>query len=207
MEILVAQPFWVLLLFSLGTFSSLKFLFSLVKTLYALFLRSPKNLLKYGDWAVVTGPTDGIGKAIAFELARRGLNLVLVGRNPHKLNQVFQEIKSAAPGLDLRIVVADFSGDLNKEIEQLKDAIKEINVGILVNNAGITIEQVQFLHEMEEEVLQNLVKVNLVGPTVVSAAVLPAMLPKRRGAIINIGSASITLPCYPLCAVYSCTKA
>ena len=207
MEKLVAQPFWVLLLFSLGTFSSLKFLFSLVKTLYALFLRSPKNLLKYGDWAVVTGPTDGIGKAIAFELARRGLNLVLVGRNPHKLNQVFQEIKSATPELDLRIVVADFSGDLNEELEQLKDAIKEINIGILVNNAGTAIEHVQFLHEVEEGVLENLLKVNLVGPTVVSAAVLPAMLSKRRGAIINIGSASITLPCFPLTAVYPCTKA
>jgi 17beta-estradiol 17-dehydrogenase / very-long-chain 3-oxoacyl-CoA reductase len=46
-----------------------------------MFLRPPKNLKEYGSWAIITGSTDGIGKALAFELASKGLNLVLVGRS------------------------------------------------------------------------------------------------------------------------------
>jgi 17beta-estradiol 17-dehydrogenase / very-long-chain 3-oxoacyl-CoA reductase len=45
-----------------------------------MFLRPPK-MKEYGSWAIITGSTDGIGKALAFELASKGLNLVLVGRS------------------------------------------------------------------------------------------------------------------------------
>ncbi|THF94717.1 hypothetical protein TEA_002942 [Camellia sinensis var. sinensis] len=56
--------------------------------------KPPKNLKKYGSWALVTGPTDGIGKGFAFQLARKALNLVLVGRNPEKLNDVSDSIRA-----------------------------------------------------------------------------------------------------------------
>ena len=54
--------------------------------LYKTLLRGGKNLKKsYGEWAVVTGATDGIGKAIAFELARKGMSVLLIGRSADKL--------------------------------------------------------------------------------------------------------------------------
>ncbi|KAK3223530.1 hypothetical protein Dsin_010555 [Dipteronia sinensis] len=70
---------------------------SFLNLVYVNFLRPSKNLKKYGSWALVTAPTDGIGKAFAFELARKGLNLVLVGRNPDKLNDVSDLIRAKVP--------------------------------------------------------------------------------------------------------------
>ena len=59
-----------------------------------MFLRPPKKLNKYGSWALVTGSTDGIGKCLSFELASKGLNLILIGRNPQKLQTTSNEIRA-----------------------------------------------------------------------------------------------------------------
>ncbi|MED6145243.1 Very-long-chain 3-oxoacyl-CoA reductase 1 [Stylosanthes scabra] len=58
-----------------------------------MFVRPPKNLKEYGSWAIVIGSTDGIGKAMALELASKGLNLLLIGRNPLKLDATSKDIK------------------------------------------------------------------------------------------------------------------
>jgi len=76
----------------LGFISLFKNLLAFARWLYAAFLRKPKDLRNYGSWAIVTGATDGIGKALAFELASKGLNLVLVGRNPSKLEASSREL-------------------------------------------------------------------------------------------------------------------
>ncbi|GMI75076.1 beta-ketoacyl reductase 1 [Hibiscus trionum] len=65
---------------SLGLISLCKPLPDFLKWVWVMFLRPPKNLKHhYGSWAIVTGCTDGIGKALAFQLASQGLNLLLVG--------------------------------------------------------------------------------------------------------------------------------
>ncbi|KAK0574376.1 hypothetical protein LWI29_022738 [Acer saccharum] len=79
-------------------------------------LRPAKNLKKYGSWALVTAPTDGIGKAFAFELARKGLNLVLVGRNPDKLKDVSDSIRAKYAKTLIKSIVMDFSGDLDEGV-------------------------------------------------------------------------------------------
>ncbi|KAG4995548.1 hypothetical protein JHK84_032517 [Glycine max] len=72
-----------------------------------MFLRTPKNLIKeYGSWAMITGFTDGIGKAMAFELASKGLNLLLVGRNPLKLEATSKEIRDGHD-VEVKFVVID----------------------------------------------------------------------------------------------------
>jgi 17beta-estradiol 17-dehydrogenase / very-long-chain 3-oxoacyl-CoA reductase len=74
------------------------------------FLRRPTDLRRrYGAWAVVTGPTSGIGRSMAFELARRGLNVVLVGRDPDKLRDVSDTITKTHAGVQTKTVLFDLS--------------------------------------------------------------------------------------------------
>ncbi|KAK4426093.1 Very-long-chain 3-oxoacyl-CoA reductase 1 [Sesamum alatum] len=208
LEQLKSQPSWLLLLLSLGLLSIFKFSLSILKWFYVNFLRPGKNLKKYGSWALITGPTDGIGKAFAFQLARKGLNLVLVGRNPDKLKEVSESIKSKYGSTQIKNVVVDFSGDLDDGVARIKDAIQGLDVGVLINNVGVSYPYARFLHEVDDKLLSNLIKVNVEGTTKVTQAVLPGMVERKRGAIVNIGSgAAIVIPSDPLYSVYAATKA
>uniref|UniRef100_A0A2P2K5L0 Uncharacterized protein MANES_13G019000 n=2 Tax=Rhizophora mucronata TaxID=61149 RepID=A0A2P2K5L0_RHIMU len=205
---LQSQPLWVLALFALGSISIFRFIFVILKWVYANFLRPAKNLKKYGSWAVVTGPTDGIGKGFAFQLARRGLNLVLVGRNPDKLKDVSDSIKSKYGKIEIKTVVVDFGGDIDEGVKKIEETIEGLNVGVLINNVGVSYPYARFFHEVDEDLLKNLIKVNVEGTTKVTRAVLPGMLKRKKGAIVNIGSgAAIVIPSDPLYAVYAATKA
>ena len=68
-----------------------------------------RRLTSYGKWAVVTGATDGIGKAYAKALARKGLSIVLISRTPERLAAAAAEVKAAAPGVEVKTVSADFT--------------------------------------------------------------------------------------------------
>ncbi|MBA0765893.1 hypothetical protein Gotri_015005, partial [Gossypium trilobum] len=107
------QPTWLLALSFLGFLSFLTRSISLLNWVFTTFLRSPKNLNNYGSWALITGATDGIGKAFANQLARQGLNLILVSRNLNKLKTVSAEIRAQFPHLKIKVVAQDFSGNLS----------------------------------------------------------------------------------------------
>ena len=207
LKTILSQPSGVLICFSAGTLLLLRFTLFVLYNFYIFIHRPEKNLLEYGKWAIITGPTDGIGKTTAFELARRGLNLILVGRNPEKMNQVCKEIRAEVEGIELKTVLMDFSDDVSDGIKALEEVIEGVDVGILVNNAGVTQIMPLYIHEICEETWWGIVKVNLVAPTVVTAAVLPGMFRRKKGAIINVGSAaSVIVPSYPLYSVYAATK-
>ncbi|KAJ0094388.1 hypothetical protein Patl1_16818 [Pistacia atlantica] len=208
LDTLKTQPRWVLVLFTIGSLSLFKFSFSVFYWVYVSFLRPAKNLKKYGSWAVVTGPTDGIGKGFAFELARKGLNLVLVGRNPDKLKDVSDSIMAKYGKTQIKSVVVDFSGDIDEGVNKIKEGIEGLDVGVLINNVGISYPYARFFHEVDEELLNNLIKVNVEGTTKVTQAVLAGMLKRKKGAIVNLGSgAAIIIPSDPLYSVYAATKA
>ncbi|KAI9080863.1 hypothetical protein K1719_037172 [Acacia pycnantha] len=202
------RPSWVIVLFALGSLSLLKFSLAFVRWVYVNFLRPPKDLKKYGAWALVTGPTDGIGKSFAFQLARKGLNLVLVGRNPDKLKDVSDSILAKFGKIQIKTVVVDFSGDLSEGMVRIREAIEGLDVGVLINNVGISYPYARFFHEVDEDLLKNLIKVNVEGTTKVTHIVLPGMLNRKKGAIVNIGSGvAIVIPSDPLYSVYAGTKA
>lgn len=129
----------VILVCILGFFSILKPILGVLKWVFVIFFRRPKNLKKYGSWAVVTGSTDGIGKALAFELALKGLNLILVGRSVSKLESTTEEIRGkCGGGIEIRNVVLDLARVSGEEIERkIGDAIGGLDVGILINSAGL----------------------------------------------------------------------
>ncbi|CAK7332441.1 unnamed protein product [Dovyalis caffra] len=207
---LSTQPMWILLVSSLGFLSFLKTSFPLLRWVYATFVRPKKNLQHYGSWALITGATDGIGKAFAHQLAQKGINLILVSRNPNKLKTVSSEIQAEHPGTKIKTVVFDFSSEVSTGTVQLiiEKAIEGLDVGVLINNVGITYPAARFFHEVDEKVWMDIVRVNLEGTSRVTRAVLPGMIQRRRGAIVNMGSgASSVMPSHPLFTVYAATKA
>jgi len=210
-EFLRAQPAWALALAAVGLLVAVRAAVRLALWVYAAFLRPGKPLRRrYGAWAVVTGATDGIGRAIAFRLAAAGLGLVLVGRNPEKLAAVAAEIKAKHPKVpEVRTFVLDFaSEELAAGVEALKEAIRGLDVGVLVNNAGLSYPYARYFHEVDEELMRSLIRVNVEGVTRVTHAVLPGMVERKRGAIVNIGSGSASVvPSDPMYSVYAATKA
>ncbi|XP_004310011.1 PREDICTED: very-long-chain 3-oxoacyl-CoA reductase-like protein At1g24470 [Fragaria vesca subsp. vesca] len=202
------QPVWLLLLSSLGFFIFLKHSISLARWLFITFLRPAKDLERsYGSWGLITGATDGIGKAFAYQLAKKGLNLVLVSRSSNKLESVSKEIQSHFPDVKIKTVAFDFSSDEGL-VKLVEEKIKGLDVGILINNVGVTYPAASYFHEVDEKVWMNIIRVNLEGTTRVTMAVVPGMLQRKRGAIVNLGSgAAVVVPSHPLYTIYAATKA
>ncbi|XP_076956727.1 very-long-chain 3-oxoacyl-CoA reductase-like protein At1g24470 [Bidens hawaiensis] len=178
---------------------------------FTTFLRPPKNLKHYGSWALITGATDGIGKAFAFQLAQKGLHLILVSRNLAKLNEVAHNILSLYPSIKIKIFDVDFSGDnMMARVKGMQEVIvsEDLDVGILINNVGVTYPVARYFHEVEEEVWMKVMKVNVECTSLVTKAVIGGMIERKRGAIVNIGSgAAIVVPSHPLYAIYAASKA
>ncbi|XP_075045000.1 hydroxysteroid dehydrogenase-like protein 1 [Mixophyes fleayi] len=161
------------------------------------------DLKQYGEWAVVTGATDGIGKAYAEELASHGVNIILVSRNIEKLQKVSGAITENY-GVKTHFIVADFS--LGREVyPSIKEGLRDVDVGILVNNAGVAYEYPQFFNEVPEDKVWEIVNVNIAAAVMMVHIVLPGMVERNRGAIINISSASCYQP-VPLLTLYAASK-
>lgn len=191
-----------------GSFSLLKSSLQILNWVFINFLRPAKNLKKDGSWALVTGPTDGIGKAFAFQLASKGLNLVLVGRNLAKLNDVSDSIRTKFKQTQIKVVVVDFSCDLDHGIGRIKETVAGIDVRVLINNVGVCYPYARFFHEVDDKLMSDLIKVNVEGTTKVTNVVLTGMIKRKKGAIVNIGSGvAVVMPSSPLYALYAATKA
>ncbi|CAL5016280.1 unnamed protein product [Urochloa decumbens] len=205
-----AQPAWALALAALGLLVSAHAAARLALWLYAAFLRPAKPLRRrYGEWAVVTGATDGIGRALASHLAAAGLGLVLVGRSAEKLAAVPAEVTERHPGARVRTFLLDFATDgLAAKVSALGELVRGLDVGVLVNNAGACYPYARYFHELEEALARDMVRLNVEAVTQVTHAVLPGMVERGRGAIVNVGSGSASvLPSCPLHTVYAATKA
>lgn len=158
----------------------------------------------YGRWAVVTGSTDGIGKEYAKELARRGVNLVLVSRTMEKLHKVSAEIVREF-GVQTEVIQADFS-DGRPIYEDIAKGLQGKEIGILVNNVGVAPFGPQVFGDLSEKDIWSHVIVNVASVPAMTRLVLPGMLKRGRGAIINVSSLSSLCP-VPLLSIYSATKA
>jgi len=173
---------------------------------YKTFLRPGKNLKKLGKWAIVTGATDGIGKAYAMALAKKGLSVVLISRTESKLQDVKKEIEEKGyGGVEVSYVVCDYSNFDKAAQDKVAKAVKDLNVGVLVNNVGVSYRYPMYFHELSDDEVQSLMTMNIDSTVWMTRMVLPGMLEKKAGAIVNISSAS-ALYTLPGLAEYSGSK-
>ena len=129
--------------------------------------------------ALITGATSGIGKAIAQELSRRGVSLILTGRNENALLQMQETLP-----VHTEIIALDLAE--NQAPFTLYEFCKNKHVDILVNNAGL-MKRVPMI-EMSHTDFLRVIDVHVGGAFNCSKAVLPDMIAKREGKIINICS-------------------
>ncbi|XGW15969.1 hypothetical protein V3C99_001435 [Haemonchus contortus] len=158
-------------------------------------------------WAVVTGATDGIGKAYAYELASKGFNIYLVSRTQSKLDEVEKDLCQKYNKVSVKTIAFDFCAGSVDAYKPLLEALDKVDVGILVNNVGMSYEYPEILHEIEGGLqrIGNITTINTLPTTILTAHVIKQMLPRKKGIIVNVSSAA----CYnhmALWAVYSATK-
>jgi 3-oxoacyl-[acyl-carrier protein] reductase len=151
--------------------------------------------------ALVTGAGKGIGKAIAIALANEGAHVGLIARTESDIKAVAQEL--AALGVKSAYATADISNRTEVEAAVSKIQSELGNIDILINNAG-TGTFGKFL-ELEPEVWENQVKVNLFGVYYATRAVLPQMIERKSGDIVNISSTAGKSGS-PITSAYSASK-
>lgn len=152
--------------------------------------------------ATVTGASSGIGEAFARELAARGYDLLLIARRKRRLDKLAAELH-AAHGCSADVLTADLtrSAGLSRVEEVLE---RSRRLALLVNDAGMGDFGSFADSDREREELE--IRLNVIAVMRLTHAVLPGMIRRGRGAIINVSSTAGFAPC-PQFATYGATKA
>ncbi|EFA10853.1 very-long-chain 3-oxoacyl-CoA reductase [Tribolium castaneum] len=189
-------------------FQIFRFLF---RTLYNNFLAvalkiNAVDVKETGSWAVVTGATDGIGKAYAELLAKKGLNIVLISRTREKLEKVANEIASKYH-VETKIIEADFT-QTDPIYTHIDKQLTGLEIGVLINNVGMSYPHPEYFLDLKnkDEVYNNIINCNIYSVTNMCKIVLPGMVERRRGVVVNLSSTAAQIPS-PLLTVYAATKA
>jgi len=134
---------------------------------------------------LITGATDGLGRALAHRLAARGTNLVLHGRNPVKGRELISELKSATGNTRLAYEQADFSS--LEEINALADRLLERErLDVLVNNAGIGVE---LIRQESKDGNELTFQVDYLASYILSCRLVPLLTRSTPARIVNVSSA------------------
>ncbi|MFB1099393.1 MULTISPECIES: SDR family NAD(P)-dependent oxidoreductase [Bacillaceae] len=138
--------------------------------------------------ALVTGSTKGIGKAIALELAKEGVNVLVNGRNNEEAEQIVKEIKSAYPTTSPQNAAADIV-----DMQQREALLEKFPyVDILINSMGIY--EIMQYEDITDEIWEKYFRTNVLAANSLSKYYLPKMLEKNDGRIIFIASEEAIMP-------------
>lgn len=154
-----------------------------------------------GSWAAVTGASSGIGAATAAELAARGCNLVLGARRMDRLEALRQDVHRSHPDTRVELVPLDVTDSTS--CEAFARAAEAADV--LVNNAGLALGRDPVAQGDEAE-WRSMIETNVLGLLRVTRLLLPKMIERRRGTVVNVGSIA-GIEAYAGGAVYCGTKA
>ena len=155
---------------------------------------------RYGDWALITGASSGLGEAFARQIAAQGMNLVLLARRGERLDALGNEL-TERHGIQCRRVTADLNAP--EWLPSLAGQTSDLEIGLLVNNAGFANHGVFLDNELTSE--ERLVNVNCRAATTLAHHYGQLMRDRKRGAIIF--SASIVgFTSVPIWATYAASK-
>jgi NAD(P)-dependent dehydrogenase (short-subunit alcohol dehydrogenase family) len=147
---------------------------------YALPLQQLK-----GRTALVTGASQGIGRAIALAFARNGANVVVTARNEAKLRALAAEIETT--GVRAFAVAADLGVESEIDAAAAAAIARFGGIDVLVNNAGIIHPRIPVV-EFDPQLFREVLNVNMIGAFLMAKALLPGMIERGYGKIINISS-------------------
>lgn len=153
--------------------------------------------------ALVTGASSGIGAEIARELARRGHGVTLVARTESSLRALADEL-TGAHGVRTEVVVADLGDPASRSALLHEIALRGLTVDVLVNNAGYTTTGPVAKSDVDAEL--DMVEVNVAAVVELCARVVPGMVERGRGGVLNVASTVAFQP-MPGQAGYGATKA
>jgi len=159
------------------------------------------SLKSYGEWALVTGASAGIGTAFARKLAAQSVNVVLVARRADRLKALGTEL-SEKHGVKTRVIPEDLERD--GVAERLVEWVRDLEIGILINNAGFS--RVGRFDRVPRDRILGMIRVNCLAVAALTHAFLPAMQARRRGAVIIVSSVAGYQP-LGFAATYGATKA
>jgi short-subunit dehydrogenase len=156
-----------------------------------------------GTTALVTGASSGMGEEFARQLAERGCHLVLVARSESKLQGLAAQLRRAH-GLNVVVISADLS-DPN-QVEGLCHQLMEqgVRVDHLVNNAGFGSAGALLSRTVDSQ--QQMLQLNALAPLLLVQRLLPRMVERRAGGVINMASVAAFFP-IPFMATYAASKA
>jgi uncharacterized protein len=157
-----------------------------------------------GSSALITGASAGIGREFARQLAGRARSLVLVARREERLNELRDELRNRNAQLGVHARVVDLC-----DKSQVDDLIawldqNKIDIDLLVNNAGLG--DYGSFATSDPERNDRILQVNIVALTLLTRRLLPQIIARKRGAILNVSSSAGFLP-IPGMAVYAASKA
>jgi uncharacterized protein len=166
---------------------------------------APPSIMKIDHCsALVTGASSGIGREFARQLAGRARSLILVARREQKLRELSDELRQQYPNLTVHIRRTDLA-----DLAQLKELMawldsEKIEVDLLINNAGLgDLGPFATSDPIRNE---QIMLVNMVALTSLTRHLLPQMIARKRGGILNVSSSAGFLP-IPTFAIYAATKA
>ena len=151
--------------------------------------------------ALITGATSGIGAEYARRLAADGYNLIITGRRKEKIKTLADEL-SQSYGSNIEVIIIELSDSL--QVDEFIEKIKNRDIHLLINNAGFG--TTKFFHQEPLELQEKMVAVHILAHMKITYAILPEMIKKGTGVIINVSSSGAFLPS-PKTATYSGTKA
>lgn len=190
---------WALALVSGAFFGTIAY--ALFRARQAFAPRVLRLRERYGNWALVTGASSGLGREFARALAVEGVSSVLVARRADRLRELASEL-ATSHGVETRVIVADLADSSGQA--RVIAAVEDLSIGILVNNAGFGLAGA--LAKQEPARLREMVELNCQAPVALTRALLPGMIARARGAIIVVASVA-GRQAVPLFATYSATKA
>jgi 17beta-estradiol 17-dehydrogenase / very-long-chain 3-oxoacyl-CoA reductase len=185
--------------------------FKFLKFIYKNFIRQPVDLTKRysrdkDSWVLVTGATDGIGKAFCEEFAKKGFNIILVSRTLEKLKNVENELKSQFPNIKTHVIEYDFSKKTRLEdyLETFTQVNDSYDICILVNNVGTNARG--FFSDVDIKSYYDMISVNCISQTMLTKIFVGKMSNRGvRSAVIDLSSITSTIP-LPFRSVYAATK-